>query len=55
MFTSQGNDRSSFIWKQSIGVYRNLDIKDVQIITNFEKQSNNNFWIKQNHQTQSYY
>ena len=52
MYTSQGNDCSSFIWKQ---VYWNLDIKDVQLIKNFEKQSNNNCWIKQIHQTQSYY
>ena len=51
----QGNDCSSFISKQSKQFYWNLDAKNVQMIKSFEKQSNNNFRKKQNHQTQSYY
>ena len=53
--TRQGNDCFSFIWKQSKQFYWNLDAKNVEMIKSFEKQSSNNFWIKQNHQTQSYF
>ena len=45
----------SLIWKQSKQFYWNLEITDVQIINFFGKQSNSNFWMKQNHQKRRYY